>query len=222
MNLKKIVVIEGIDGSGKETQSKLLFEYLKEKGEKVIHQSFPNYNSPSAAPVQMYLNGELSSSAEQVDAYQSSVLFATDRFCTIKKLLKNENDFSYMILDRYVSSNMLHQGGKIKSKMELMTFTQWVDHFEFEVMKIPRPDIILYLYMPFEKTLELMRNRHELKAGTSQDIHEKDKDHLLNAHQTGEVLSKMFNWKIINCLNKKNELKTPEEISLEIRKELGI
>lgn len=222
MKRKQIIVIEGIDGCGKQTQSKLIIESLQKKGEKVISASFPNYNSLSSAPVKMYLNGELSSSAEQVDAYQTSVLFATDRFCTVKKLLKDESEWSYLIFDRYVSSNMLHQGGKIKDNKELIQFVNWLDNFEFEVMKIPRPDIIFYLYMPLEKSLELMKNRTVLKAGTSQDLHEKDKDHLLHAHQTGEVLSKMFNWKIINCLNDNNELKSPEEISLEIQKQLGI
>ena len=106
----KIIVIEGIDGSGKQTQSKLLTKYLESKNKYVTMQSFPNYESQSTGPVKLYLGGELSKTAEEITAYQSSVLFAVDRFCTMKILLQKIPKDSIIVFDRYVSSNMLNQG----------------------------------------------------------------------------------------------------------------
>ena len=130
------LVIEGIDGAGKETQTRLLKEYLKSLGKNVITQSFPNYGTDGCKPVQMYLDGKLSKTANEVNAYQSSVLFAVDRFCTMTQLIKNITKDSVVVFDRYVSSNMLHQGGKIHNDEDLEKYLKWLENFEFEVMKI--------------------------------------------------------------------------------------
>ena len=187
------LVIEGIDGAGKETQTRLLKEYLKSIGKKVITQSFPNYGTDGCKPVQMYLDGKLSKTADEINAYQSSVLFAVDRFCTMTQLIKNIDNDSVVVFDRYVSSNMLHQGGKIHNEEDLEKYLKWLENFEFEVMKIPRPDKIFFLSVPPK-----------------------------NAYETGRKISKMFGWEIIDCVDKeKNEMRSKEDISKEIQEKVN-
>ena len=213
----KYIVIEGIDGSGKETQTNLLFKYLESQNKKVLKQSFPNYKSQSSAPVKMYLDGELSNKANEIDAYQSSVLFATDRFCTMKKLNNEIENNSFVIFDRYVSSNMIHQGGKINNKNELDKFLNWLNDFEFNILKIPKPDKIIFLNVTPEISINLMKKRNELKSGTKNDIQENDINHLVNAYNTGIYIAKKFNWDIINCFDDNGNLKNVQEIQNEIQ-----
>ena len=215
------LVIEGIDGAGKQTQTSLLKEYLKSLGKKVVTQSFPNYGSDGCKPVQLYLDGKLSKTANEVNAYQSSVLFAVDRFCTMTQLKKTIDNDSVVVFDRYVSSNMLHQGGKIHNDEELEKFLKWLEEFEFEIMKIPKPDKIFFLSVPPEISMKLIAERNakkELKSMTEIDIQESDPNHLKNAFETGTKISKMFGWEIIDCVDhEKNYIKTKEEISKEIQ-----
>ena len=169
----------------------------------------------------MYLDGKLSKTANEINAYQSSVLFAVDRFCTMTQLKKNINNDSVVVFDRYVSSNMLHQGGKIHNDEELEKFLKWLEEFEFEVMKIPKPDKIFFLSVPPEISLKLIAERNaknELKSMTEKDIQESDENHLRNAFETGTKISKMFGWEIIDCVDhKKNYIRTKEDISNEIK-----
>lgn len=211
-----IIVIEGCDGSGKQVQTKKLYDRLKEKNLNVISQSFPNYESDSSAPVKMYLNGELSTTANELDAYQSSILFATDRLCTYQKYLKKyyENN-SIIILDRYVQSNMFHQGGKIKSLQDRDKFLNWLDDLEFNALKLPRPDIVIFLDMPPEVSIKLAKQRKDLKSATKKDIHEDDYEYLINSYKVGLEIAKKFNWNIIHCMNG-DKIKSVEEIHEEI------
>ena len=212
------LVIEGIDGAGKETQTRLLKEYLKSLGKKVVTQSFPNYGSDGWKPVQMYLDGKLSKTANEVNAYQSSVLFAVDRFCTMTQLNKTIDNDSVVVFDRYVSSNMLHQGGKIHNDAELEKFLKWLEEFEFEVMKIPRPYKIFFLSVPPEISMKLIAERKNLKSMTEKDIQESDENHLKNAFETGTKISKMFGWEVIDCVDhEKNYIRSKEDISKEIQ-----
>jgi len=216
------LVIEGIDGAGKETQTRLLKEYLKSLGKNVITQSFPNYGTDGCKPVQMYLDGKLSKTANEVNAYQSSVLFAVDRFCTMTQLIKNITKDSVVVFDRYVSSNMLHQGGKIHNDEDLEKYLKWLENFEFEVMKIPRPDKIFFLSVPPEISMELIKQRKGLKSQTEKDIQESDENHLKNAYNTGMKISKMFGWEIIDCVDKeKKQMRTKEDISKEIQQKVN-
>ena len=216
------LVIEGIDGAGKETQTRLLKEYLKSLGKNVITQSFPNYGTDGCKPVQMYLDGKLSKTANEVNAYQSSVLFAVDRFCTMTQLIKNITKDSVVVFDRYVSSNMLHQGGKIHNDEDLEKYLKWLENFEFEVMKIPRPDKIFFLSVPPEISMELIKQRKGLKSQTEKDIQESDENHLKNAYNTGMKISKMFKWEIIDCVDKeKKQMRPKEDISKEIQQKVN-
>jgi len=211
-----IIVIEGTDGSGKQTQSIKLCERLKAEGYNVIRQSFPNYDSPSSAPVKMYLGGELCENASELDAYQTSSLFAVDRLCTYQKHLKNhyQND-GIIILDRYTQSNMLHQAGKIKDVVERDKFLKWIDNFEFNELKLPRANKVIFLDVSPEVSMRLANAREGLKAGTKQDIHEKDNQHIIDSYNSGKYVANKFGWNVINCI-KNDNLRTIDEISDEI------
>ena len=166
----------------------------------------------------MYLDGKLSKTANEVNAYQSSVLFAVDRFCTMTQLNKTIDNDSVVVFDRYVSSNMLHQGGKIHNDAELEKFLKWLEEFEFEVMKIPRPDKIFFLSVPPEISMKLIAERKNLKSMTEKDIQESDENHLKNAFETGTKISKMFGWEVIDCVDhEKNYIRSKEDISKEIQ-----
>lgn len=216
----KIFAIEGTDGSGKATQAKLLFEFLKSKGENVVLQSFPNYESASSGPVKLYLSGELGENANDFSPYQSSVLFAVDRLCTMQKLKQHLENGGCVVLDRYTQSNMIHQAGKIKDEKERDKFLNWLNELEFETLKLPKPDVVLFLDVPVEVSKRLANERANLKAGTKKDIHESDKNHLQNAYDAGKYVAKKFGWKVIDCTIG-GQIKSIDEIHKLIKKELG-
>lgn len=211
-----IIVIEGTDGSGKQTQSVKLYERLKAEGYNVIRQSFPNYESSSSEPVKMYLGGELCKNASELDAYQTSSLFAVDRLCTYMKDLKSHYEAGgIIILDRYTQSNMLHQAGKIKDLSERDKFLDWLDNFEFNELKLPRADKVIFLDVPPDVSMRLAHARADLKAGTKQDIHEQDSSHIIDAYNSGKYVAYKYQWTIINCVEN-NNLKSIEQIHTEI------
>ena len=217
-----IIVIEGTDGSGKQTQSVKLYERLKADGYNVVRQSFPNYESNSSAPVKMYLGGELCKQASDMDAYQTSSLFAVDRLCTYMKDLKAHYDAGgVIILDRYTQSNMLHQAGKIHDTLKRDKFLDWLDRFEFEELKLPRADKVIFLDVPPEVSMRLASERAGLKAGTSKDIHEQDANHIIDAYNSGKYVANKYKWTVISCVEN-NNLKTIDQIHSEIYKNINI
>lgn len=216
----QIFVIEGTDGSGKQLQSKLLYEKLIADGKKVLLQSFPNYESQSSGPVKMYLGGELSETANEIDAYQASTLFAVDRFCTMKQIEKFYLDGGIIILDRYVESNMMHQAGKIDNTEAREKFLDWIDEFEFGLLKLPRPDKVIFLNVAPEVSKKLREKRGINKNGQKKDIHEQDDKHIVNAYNAGVAVSKKFGWIEIDC-SLDGEMRKIEEIHAEICEKLG-
>ena len=213
-----IISIEGTDGSGKHTQQQLLSEDLKTLGYVVFDQSFPNYDSPSSEPVKMYLGGQFGN-ANELDAYQASSLYAIDRMCTYKKTLKEHYENGEIIIfDRYVQSNFIHQCCKINDESERTKFLAWADDFEFNTLKLPRPDLIFFIDMPVEKSLELAHARDSYKNGESKDIHEENTENRVNSYKTGCAIAKKYGWNIIRCMDSNNELKHIEDIHAEIMK----
>lgn len=215
-----IISIEGTDGSGKHTQQQLLKDELKNLGYKTFEQSFPNYESGSSMPVRMYLNGDFGNTTNSMNAYEASTLFACDRLCTYKKDLKSHYENGEILLfDRYVQSNFIHQCSKIDDEQEQEKFLNWDENLEFETLKLPRPDLVFFIEMPTEKSIELAHARGELKAHTQKDIHEQDTNYLKKSYNTGIKLAKKYNWKIVHCLDDSGNLKTIDEIHKEIMKE---
>ena len=226
MNKSKIIVIEGTDGSGKATQTKLLNDALIKKGYTVYTTSFPNYESQSSSLVKMYLSGEISKNANDVSPKAASIFYASDRYITYKKEMKNvyEKGESIILLDRYVSSNILHQGSKIikegiskdENTKNLSEIVSWLDNLEHNDLGIPRADIVIYLHVPVEYTIKLRKGRNNKFTGEEkQDIHESDVNHLKNAEMAGNIVSDMLGWKKIECISNE-QMRTIEDISEEI------
>ena len=212
----KIIVIEGTDCSGKETQSKLLEKRLKKEGKKCIRFGFPMYDTPTGKIVGgSYLGkseiceGFFPEGAPNVDPYVACLYYAADRRYNIGKINKYLEKDYYVILDRYTTSNLAHQGSKIKNKDDRFDMYQWIDKLEYWLLKLPKPDKTIFLYMPYEYSCELKKNREIL------DQHEKDEEHLKHAEETYIELSELYNWSKIECI-KDNEVKTIDEIGEEV------
>ena len=216
MTKGKLIVIEAGDGSGKATQTKLLFDHLKAEDLSVRQISFPDYESPSSSLVKMYLKGEFGKHADDVDAYAASTFYAVDRYASFKMKWKQFYDAGEIILaDRYVTSNMVHQAVKIINEIERNKFLDWLDDFEYVKLKLPRPDLVIFLDMPPAISEKLIKERHR------EDIHEKDFDYLHRCYYSYKELANKFNWVTINCSDGKNP-RTIEEIHNDIIKVVNI
>ena len=217
-----IISIEGTDGSGKHTQQQLLLSKLKELGHEVFDQCFPNYDSDSSAPVKMYLAGEFGTGANSLDAYQASSLYAVDRLCTHKKTIAEHYDNGKIILfDRYVQSNFIHHGSKIDDIEEKYKYIDYMCDLEYNKLGLPKADLVFFIEMPVEKSLELARSRADYKTGGKKDIHEEDPTHLQKSYDNGLNLAKKLGWTIIHCVDKKGDLKTIEDIHKEIMEKVN-
>ena len=215
----KLIIVEGTDGSGKQTQTELLYKKLKEiKGEgKVKKISFPNYESRASEPVKMYLAGEFGKTVESVNAYAASVLYSVDRFASYKsEWEKFYEDGGIVISDRYTISNMIHQVPKIYDKIEKEKYLDWLTDLEWVKIGIPKPDVVFFLDIPFEISQKLMKDRENKITGKKEkDIHEKDKNYLKNAYEVAKDLSVKYGWNVISCINE-NKLREIEDINNEM------
>ena len=194
----KLIVIEGIDGSGKATQSKLLFKALKDAGEKVRLISFPDYNSPASEPVKMYLGGAFGTDPNAVNPYAASSFYAVDRFASFLKDWKafyEESDKNVVICDRYVTSNMIYQAAKFNTTEEKTAFWDWEYDFEYNKGGLPVPDLVLFLDVDLKASLKLMENReNKITHTASKDIHESNKDFLKESSINGRMLARKYRW----------------------------
>ncbi|MCX3066104.1 MAG: dTMP kinase [Cetobacterium sp.] len=213
----KLIVIEGTDSSGKETQTAMLFEKLSKEIKKIRKISFPNYNSPACAPVKMYLAGEFGTDAEKVNPYPASTMYAIDRYASYKTDWGNfYKDGGIIITDRYTTSNMVHQASKIDNSKEKEIYLSWLEDLEYNKMEIPRPDLVIFLNMPTETAQKLMAERkNKITGEDKKDIHEKNVEYLKKSHKNACEISKKYSWKEIECVEN-NRLKTIEEISNEV------
>lgn len=212
----KIIVIEGTDCSGKETQSKLLEEKLKNEGNKVLRISFPVYDSPTGKIIGgAYLGkkeiGEtyFKEGPINVDPKVISMYYAADRLYNMKDINKYIDDGYYIILDRYTTSNLAHQGSKIIDKDERFIMYDWIDKLEYWLLGLPKPDITIFLHVPYNIVKQLKENRNSL------DEHEKDEDYIKRSIDAYIELSELYNWNKIECV-KDNKLRSIEDINKEI------
>ncbi len=215
----KLIVIDGTDGSGKQTQMELLENKLKEENIDYRKVSFPNYDSESSSLVKMYLSGEFGNDAQEISPYIASTFYAADRYATYKKDLEEYYENGGLILaDRYTTANMVHQAGKIKDEEERKKFLNWLYDLEFNIYKIPMPTKVFFLNMPPEYALKLIEHRKNKFSGEEKkDIHERSKNHIQDSYNAACKVAKDYNWCEINCINN-GEIRTREEISEEIFK----
>ena len=188
------VVIEGTDGSGKATQSRLLVEQLQKAGKKVEHVSFPRYETFSGKLVRQYLNGKFGNK-ESVPIELSSLLFALDRYNFSSQLKKRLSENDVVVCDRYRASNLAHQAAKIDGEKKRTEFVAWLEGVE---SRLPNPDIQLFLDIPVQITEHLMKNR------TRKDIHEEDAAYLQKTKEAYQhIVSTQPGWQTISCATEK-------------------
>lgn len=213
----RVIVIEGTDSSGKETQTKKLFEKLKEEGLKVRKLSFPNYDSPACEPVKMYLAGAFGDKALDVNPYPVSTMFAIDRYASYKMdWEKFYNEDGIVVTDRYTTSNMVHQASKIEDEEKKNQYLDWLEELEYKKMNIPEPDMVIFLNMPVETAVKLMAERkNKITGEEKKDIHEQDIGYLKKSYNNACEIAKKYNWKEIKCVENQR-LKTIDEIGEEI------
>lgn len=193
MNKGKLIVLEGIDGSGKSAQFRRLCARLENDGIDYNHIVFPRYDQDSSALIRMYLAGEFGTHPDDVNAYTASTFFAVDRFASYKKDWGSTYESGGLFLsDRYTTSNAVHQGSKLSDE-ELPDFFRWLSDLEYEKMGLPRPDLVLYLDVDIETSLARMRRR-EAKNHTHADIHEQDIEYLRRCLRTAERAADFFGW----------------------------
>ncbi len=194
----KLIVIEGLDGSGKSTQINILSEKVKEKGLKFKQIKLPNYGGESSALVKMYLAGEFGKNPEDVNAYAASAFYAVDRFASFKTIWKNEYDSGEIILaDRYTTSNAYHQ--MIKQPRENWDdYIEWLEDFEYEKIGIPKPDAVIYLDMPIEISQRLMSERYEGNE-SKKDVHEANVEYLKACRTAALYAAEKMGWTRIEC-----------------------
>lgn len=194
----KLVVIEGLDGSGKETQTRFLQEKLVAMGKKVKMVSFPDYEKPWSVLAKMYLSGEFGKDPEDVNPYAASVFFAADRYASYKadweKLYKDE---TIILCDRYTGSNAIYQSVKLPRE-EWDNFMSWLFDLEFGKMGLPKPDTTIYLKMHPETSKNLLARRYQ-EEGTGQDIHEADEEYLLKCYDAAGFVAHKYGWQVIEC-----------------------
>lgn len=214
-----LIIIEGSDGSGKQTQTELLFNSLKNKYENILKIQCPNYDNPGSALVKMYLNGNFGKDPSKINPYATSIFYAADRFSTyIKDGFKEvyEND-GIVIADRYTTSNMIHQATKLESKELQDTFITWIKDLEYSKIGLPKPDIVFFLNMPYEFSQTLIKNRdNKIDGSKVKDIHESSRKYLENTYIRSLDIAKREKWAIINCIDSNKNIKSIEEIHKEI------
>ena len=222
--MSKLIVIEGTDGCGKGTQSKLLRDRLEKENYNLHNLSFPVYSDESSVFIRQYLNGDYGMNPEDVSAKQASLFYAMDRFHAFKangqtKLAAADQN-TVLLANRYTTSNILYQGAKTKTKDELFELIDWICELEYGILQIPEPDIILMPYIDYDKNMEMMRKRdiaqNARNNNMSRDIHEQNAEYLRHVSETSLIVAERMGFEIIDCMMPTGEVRTIEDIHEEI------
>lgn len=189
----KLIVFEGIDGSGKSAHYRRVCQHLEEDNINYHHIVFPRYDKESSALIRAYLGGEFGSNPADVNAYTASAFFAVDRFASYRTDWgEHYNEGGFVLSDRYTTSNAVHQGSKLNDD-ELDKFFEWLYDFEYVKMGLPKPDLVIYLDVDIETSLSRMQHRQE-KTNTCADIHEKDVSYLKNCLRVADRAADYYGW----------------------------
>lgn len=193
-----LIVLEGLDGSGKSTQFRLLLEAVSDRQGQVREVKFPDYDSPSSALVKMYLNGEFGGDPGDVNPYAASAFYAVDRFASFQKDWKADHKAGKLILaDRYVTSNFIYQMGKLPEE-QWGGYLSWVEDLEYEKLGLPRPDKVIFLDMPVEVSQRLLSQRYHGDEG-KKDIHESHLEYLKSCAACARFAGERLGWKMVPC-----------------------
>ena len=219
----KLIIFEGLDGSGKGTQTNLLCQALRARGADLRQITFPDYESDSSALVRMYLSGRFGQRPDDVNAYAASTFYAVDRFASYKT---DWGEFyrtgGLVVSDRYTTSNAVHQCSKLPP-MHWDGFLDWLFDFEYKKMGIPAPDAVVYLSVDVEVSQELLAARYHGDAA-KMDIQEKDTEYLARSRAAAEYCAHKLGWRRIDCTREENGkkiMRTPEDIHAEVLAQLG-
>ena len=215
MAAKKLIVIEGLDGSGKATQAKRLTEALVEKGIPVREVSFPDYGSDSSALVRMYLSGQFGTDPQDVNAYAASSFFAVDRFASYKKDWHRDYARGVVIADRYTTSNAVHQCSKLP-KEQWDDFLNWLFDFEYKKLGIPAPDRVIYLNVDPAISQALMTARYRGDEN-KKDIHERDIAYLRHSREAAAYCAEKLGWETVDCC-RDGQMRSIEDIHKDVMK----
>lgn len=197
------IVIEGSDGTGKATQAQRLHAWLSAQGHAFVAFDFPQYDKPSAYFVKEYLNGAYGDLAT-VSPKRASLFFALDRFDASRQIRSALDAGNIVVANRYVASNMAHQGGRIPDS-EREAYFAWNDELEYSILGIPKPDLNIILYIPPEKAQQLVdqKGHRDYVGGTKRDLHEADIDHLRKSSLVYKQLAQQFpnHFTLIDCMD---------------------
>ena len=210
----RLVVFEGIDGSGKSTQFELMCDRLAKESVAFMRVRFPRYDKPSSALVKMYLGGEFGDDPDAVNAYAASSFYAVDRFASYTQDWRGYYETGGLVLtDRYTTSNALHQGAKLPADRRA-GFFNWLYEYEFDRLGLPAPDIVIYLDIEAEQAVNRLIKRQS-ETGTVGDIHEKDMAYLSQSAHSGKQAAALYGWHSVCCFHGGYE-RTEDELHQEI------
>lgn len=208
---KMLIAIEGLDGSGKGTQSEILVNRLRSEGYSVNQVDFPDYKSEGSVPVRLYLNGELGKSVDSVNAYAASMLFCTDRFVSWK--MKWEREYlssDVTVANRYTTANAYHQLSKLPRE-EWDSFLRWMWELEFDRVGLPRPELVICLLNPPEAAISLIEKRCR-ETGVKKDIHEADEKYLYRCYEAAKYVGEKCGWVMLDCVDESGEIISRERM----------
>jgi dTMP kinase len=224
MKRGKLIVIDGVDGSGKNTQADLLIKHLHRDGKKVKVMDFPRYEDNFFGKfIGHCLSGQYYNWTH-IHPKIASIVYAADRWESKEQIEKWLKRGYMVILDRYISSNQIHQGGKIANVKKREGFMKWLAEMEYNVFKIPVPNLTIYLSLPIDLVMKLIKERNKKKGRAylkgKKDAHEKDKKFMENSIKSALWLAKtQKGWIKIDCAEK-DAMKSRENIHEEIYKKI--